>query len=81
MSAKNPLKHPWEYKQSAQHSKTSKEEFEEVLNKIKKKEDLHKSDMFIKKTDTNAPKKMPYRIIDGVPHKQVAGRWVPLTKM
>ena len=81
MSTRNPLKHPWEYKQAASHSKTSKEEFEKVLKKIKKKEESHVSDMFIKKEDESKPKTLPYRLIDGIPHKQVAGRWFPLTKM
>lgn len=61
-------KHPWEYKQPAKVTKISKEEFEELIKKSKKKEE-----------QPIEPK--TYRMHNGIPHKVVDGKWVPLTRM
>lgn len=61
-------KHPWEYKQPAKVSRTSKEEFEELLKRAKKKEE-------------KPIQAKTYRLINGIPHKIVDGKWVPLTRM
>lgn len=74
-------KHPWEYKQEVIKDKASKEEFKKLIDKIKNKEDQHKSDMFIKKGTKSKTKKTQYHFINGIPHKMVGGNWVPLTKM
>jgi len=74
-------KHPWEYKQEIIKDKASKEEFQKLINKIKDKEEKHKSDMFIKKGTKSKSKATQYHFIDGIPHKMVAGSWVPLTKI
>jgi len=77
-------KHPWELSQPVRRSKATKEEFEALINKIEQKNDTHKSDMFIKKGEkkTKKPKqKTIYKTIDNVPHKNVNGKWIPLTKM
>lgn len=62
------FKHPWEANQPAKKSRSTKEEFEELVKRATKKLDKPKQ-----------PK--TYRMIDGVPHKIVNGIWVPLTKM
>ena len=65
------FKHPWEANQPARKSKTTKEEFDESVKKATKKLD--------KPRQPQQPK--TYRIIEGIPHKVVNGKWVPLTKM
>lgn len=80
-------KHPWEYKQPIQKHKTTKEEFEKMLEIIKKKELEHKSDVFLSKEQhqrLSSPSKkvnQDYKIIDGIPHKFSNGSWNPLTKL
>lgn len=76
-------KHPWELNQQAHYSKATKEEFEALLAKMKKREDDKKSDVFTKTESKRAdkPKASPYREIKGIPHKLVNGHWVPLKKL
>lgn len=63
-------KHPWEFKQKAIRSTTSKEEFEKLVEEASKKNE---------KSITANPKS--YREIKGIPHKLKDGIWVPLTRI
>lgn len=67
------FKHPWDIKHSISKSKTTKEEFDELVKKATKKMD--------KPRQTQPKQSTPYQIIGGIPHKVVNGKWVPLTKM
>ena len=75
-------KHPWEYKQPATRSTTTKEEFEKMVKKIEDKEKTHQSDMFVDRSKPKMKSKpSPYKMIDGIPHKMKDGQWTPLTKL
>lgn len=75
-------KHPWEYKQPSIKSRTSKQEFEEIIKKIEDREKAHQSDMFIDRSKNKKKSKAsPYKMIDGIPHKMKDGQWTPLTKL
>ena len=62
------IKHPWEYKQQAITSKSTKEEFEELVKRASAKNEKE-------------IKSSGYMTIDGIPHKFKNGTWIALTKM
>jgi len=61
-------KHPWEYKQQAITSKSTKEEFAELVKRASAKNEKE-------------IKSSGYMMIDGIPHKFKNGNWIALPRI
>jgi hypothetical protein len=65
-------KHPWESNEELQRGRVTREEIESLIQASKKNEE--------KRVKRN-PAKVSYHMIDGIPHKMVNGKYVPLKKL